>query len=172
MKNRKLNYIKNVFDSMEIANYFHTVFDINNFNNILKNGLALKENKGIMGINYCPSFVSDSQVNQIPDIIKHINHIKEVGGIDVIALGRAFVSNIKQKDFKEGGSTITQQTAKNLYFITEDDVDYILELRKQKIPQKEISKITGIPYNTIGNIFRGESWGWYTGIVYTPKNKK
>lgn len=44
MKNRKLNYIKNVFDSMEIANYFHTVFDINNFNNILKNGLALKEN--------------------------------------------------------------------------------------------------------------------------------
>ena len=44
MKNRKLNYIKNVFDSMEIANYFHTVFDINNFNNILKNGLVLKEN--------------------------------------------------------------------------------------------------------------------------------
>lgn len=52
--------------------------------------LALKENKGIMGINYCPSFVSDSQVNQIPDIIKHINHIKEVGGIDVIALGSDF----------------------------------------------------------------------------------
>lgn len=44
------------------------------------------------------------------------------GAIDVIALGRAFVSNIKQKDFKEGGSTITQQTAKNMYFITEDDV--------------------------------------------------
>lgn len=49
---------------------------------------------------------------------RYYNH----GAIDVIALGRAFVSNIKQKDFKEGGSTITQQTAKNLYFITEDDV--------------------------------------------------
>lgn len=46
----------------------------------------------------------------------------EHGAIDLIALGRAFVSNIKQKDFREGGSTITQQTAKNMYFITADDV--------------------------------------------------
>jgi len=44
------------------------------------------------------------------------------GGIDIISIGRAFVSNIRQKAFAEGGSTITQQVAKNLYFITEDDV--------------------------------------------------
>jgi len=43
-------------------------------------------------------------------------------GIDVISIGRAIVSNIRQKDFAEGGSTITQQVAKNLYFITEEDV--------------------------------------------------
>ena len=49
---------------------------------------------------------------------RYYNH----GALDVIALSRALVSNIKQKDFKEGGSTITQQTAKNMYFITEDDV--------------------------------------------------
>ena len=49
---------------------------------------------------------------------RYYNH----GAIDLIALGRAVVSNIKQKDFKEGGSTITQQTAKNMYFISEDDV--------------------------------------------------
>lgn len=44
------------------------------------------------------------------------------GTIDFIALARATFSNIKQKDFKEGGSTITQQTAKNLYLIKEKDV--------------------------------------------------
>lgn len=44
------------------------------------------------------------------------------GTIDPIALARATVSNIKQKNFKEGGSTLTQQTAKNLYFISEDEV--------------------------------------------------
>lgn len=44
------------------------------------------------------------------------------GTIDFIALARATFSNIKQKDFKEGGSTITQQTAKNLYLMKESDV--------------------------------------------------
>ena len=52
--------------------------------------LALKKNGGVMGINYCGDFVSSSKTNQIPDIIKHVNHIKEVGGIDMIALGSDF----------------------------------------------------------------------------------
>lgn len=37
-------------------------------------------------------------------------------GIDPISLGRAIVSNIKSMRFAEGGSTITQQFAKNAYF--------------------------------------------------------
>lgn len=37
-------------------------------------------------------------------------------GIDVISIGRAFVNDIKQMKFVEGGSTITQQLAKNIYF--------------------------------------------------------
>ena len=44
------------------------------------------------------------------------------GAIDPIAIARAIYSNIKSLKFREGGSTITQQTAKNLYFISEDDV--------------------------------------------------
>lgn len=44
------------------------------------------------------------------------------GAIDPIAIARAIYSNIKSQKFREGGSTITQQTAKNLYFISEDDV--------------------------------------------------
>ena len=37
-------------------------------------------------------------------------------GIDVIAIGRAIINNIKAMKFAEGGSTITQQLAKNVYF--------------------------------------------------------
>lgn len=44
------------------------------------------------------------------------------GAIDIIAIGRAIWTNIKNKEFQEGGSTITQQVAKNLYFISEEDV--------------------------------------------------
>ncbi len=47
---------------------------------------------------------------------------KEHGPIDIIAIARAIVSNIQSKELNEGGSTLTQQVAKNLYFIGEDDV--------------------------------------------------
>jgi len=49
------------------------------------------------------------------------HRFKEHGAIDFIAIGRAIWSNIKAQELNEGGSTITQQVAKNMYFITEDD---------------------------------------------------
>ena len=53
--------------------------------------LKLHENKGVMGMNYCPDFVSDNvKENQIPDIIKHMKHIKDLGCIDNLALGSDF----------------------------------------------------------------------------------
>ena len=51
---------------------------------------ALDEKGGVMGINFCADFISNSTENQIPDIIRHIKHIKEVGSINCIALGSDF----------------------------------------------------------------------------------
>lgn len=44
------------------------------------------------------------------------------GAIDPIGIARAILINIKNKSFQEGGSTITQQVAKNLYYISETNV--------------------------------------------------
>ena len=53
--------------------------------------LKLRENGGIMGINYCPDFISENtKENQIPDIIRHIKHIVKVGGIETVGLGSDF----------------------------------------------------------------------------------
>ena len=41
------------------------------------------------------------------------------GAIDPIAIARAFWTNIKSFELREGGSTITQQLAKNIYFTQE-----------------------------------------------------
>ena len=41
-------------------------------------------------------------------------------GVDVIGLGRAIKKNIKEKSFVEGGSCITQQLAKNIYFMNDN----------------------------------------------------
>ena len=44
------------------------------------------------------------------------------GAIDIIAIGRALWVNITNFSLQEGGSTITQQVAKNILFIEETDV--------------------------------------------------
>ena len=41
------------------------------------------------------------------------------GPVDFIAIGRAIFTNIKNGEFQEGGSTITQQVAKNVVFSQE-----------------------------------------------------
>lgn len=67
-------------------------------------------------------------INDVPEYYKNAiiavedHRFREHGAIDIISIGRAIVSNIEAKEFNEGGSTITQQVAKNLYFITEDDI--------------------------------------------------
>lgn len=40
-------------------------------------------------------------------------------GVDMIAIARAVITDIKEMELKEGGSTITQQLAKNIYFTQE-----------------------------------------------------
>ena len=43
-------------------------------------------------------------------------------GIDIIAIGRSAFNDIKAMSFVEGGSTITQQLAKNIYFTQEKKI--------------------------------------------------
>lgn len=47
---------------------------------------------------------------------------REHGAIDIISIGRAIWINVSHFDLREGGSTITQQVAKNLFFISENEV--------------------------------------------------
>ena len=68
---------------------------------------------------------------------RYYNH----GAIDPIALLRATFSNLKQKEFKEGGSTITQQLAKNMYFTQEKQmVRKVAEVFMARKIEKEYNK--------------------------------
>ncbi len=44
-------------------------------------------------------------------------------GIDILAIGRAAINDIKAMSYVEGGSTITQQLAKNMYFTQEKKME-------------------------------------------------
>lgn len=48
-------------------------------------------------------------------------------GFDIIGFGRAFLTNIKEGSIEQGGSTITQQLAKNLFLTPEQSISRKVE---------------------------------------------
>lgn len=88
----------------------------------------LKENKGVVGINYCRSFIKEEEgVATVKDVVKHINYIKDLIGIDYIGLGSDF-DGISNKDIE-----LKDASMMNLL---------IKELENQNYTQEEIDKIT------------------------------
>ena len=58
--------------------------------------------------------LSKTYVNAV--IAGEDKRFRKHGGVDIISTGRAILRNVKEKDLVEGGSTITQQLARNMYF--------------------------------------------------------
>ena len=73
----------------------------------------IKKEENYTEINDLPEFYLDAVV-AVEDR-RFYNH----GAIDPIALARAIFVNVKNMELREGGSTITQQLAKNIYFTQE-----------------------------------------------------
>ena len=87
-------------------------------------------------------------------------------GIDPIAIGRAVLHDIQAGRYVEGGSTITQQLAKNLYFTQEKELtrkvaEAFVALEEQKYTKDEILELYvnsiyfGDGYYTAGDASRG-----------------
>lgn len=88
-------------------------------------------------------------------------------GVDPIAIARALWNDIKAMAFVEGGSTITQQLAKNLYFTQEKKVERKIaevfmalaiedEYKKDEILELYVNTIYfGDGYYSIGEASRG-----------------
>jgi len=52
---------------------------------------VLADKGGVTGLNFCPPFLSENdKANFIADMVKHIDYIVNVGGIDVMGLGSDF----------------------------------------------------------------------------------
>ena len=113
--------------------------------------------KKISDIKNNSNFVNKDNIptNYINAIIAVEDHrYKEHGAVDIIAIGRAIVSNAQAKELNEGGSTITQQVAKNLYFINSNDFFVYRKIAEAFVAfdlEKKYSKdeILEIYYNTI-----------------------
>lgn len=95
-------------------------------------------------------------------------------GIDFLSIGRAIVTDLKAHKLAEGGSTITQQIAKNEYF-TQSKKFYrkVAELFVARDIEKEYSKdeILEIYFNT--NFYGSGYYGIYDAAIgYYEKEPK
>jgi membrane dipeptidase len=85
----------------------------------------LAEQGGIMGLNFCSSFLGKSAVSTVDEMLAHIKHIYNIGGIEIISLGTDF-DGISNKVEIEDISEIDKLAA---------------ALSKNKFTQYEIEKI-------------------------------
>lgn len=69
-----------------------------------------------------------TKINEIPEIYKKAvvavedHRFYKHNGVDPISIGRALIKDIQAMKFVEGGSTLTQQLCKNIYFTQEKKI--------------------------------------------------
>jgi len=51
---------------------------------------ALAENKGMVGINFCPDFLCDDGQATIDDVVRHICYISGIAGVEAVGFGSDF----------------------------------------------------------------------------------
>ena len=118
--------------------------------------IEIKQEEDYAELNELPEFYLDAVI-AVEDR-RFYSH----GAVDPIALMRAVFVNIKSFKFKEGGSTITQQLAKNIYFTQEKSA-----LRKvaEMFMSHEIEK--NCDKDTILELYLNTSY--FGDGYYTPK---
>ena len=51
---------------------------------------AVADRGGVVGVNFYSDFLADSDTTRTADIVRHMKHMRDVGGLEVVALGSDF----------------------------------------------------------------------------------
>lgn len=113
-----------------IAATHSNVFNLcNNSRNLKDNQIkAIANSGGIIGICFYNDFLSNNHKSNVKDVVKHIQYIKDLVGIDFVGLG----SDFDGMEYEE--------TADELKDITQIN-NLVKELESEKFSQEEIEKI-------------------------------
>jgi len=88
---------------------------------------AISERKGLIGIFFLPKYISRKSPVTVDNVVDHIDHIREIGGIDIIALGSDFDGMSKRtKGLEDAGKlpSLTETLLKRGY--RENEIKKIL----------------------------------------------
>lgn len=86
---------------------------------------ALANKGGVMGLNFCNAFLCNKEIPTINDIIKHAKHIRNVGGIDVLALGTDYDGIENEVEIQNIGEIQRLFYALNKEGFSDDEIEKI-----------------------------------------------
>ncbi|MEG0215148.1 MAG: dipeptidase [Hungatella sp.] len=100
----------------------------------------LSERGGVVGINYCAAFLRDwgageAEISRVSDMVLHMKHMKQIGGISCIGLG---------SDFDGIGGELELKSAAALPLLE-------VEMRKQGFTESEIEAVF---YQNVLRVYR------------------
>lgn len=159
-----MKYIKKIFIILIIAiSIVGAIFVYNGYNmyKYAINQCSIDEK-----VNEIKNKKSYTNIDSIPTMYKNAvisvedHRFYKHNGIDIIAITRAIINDIKAMDFVEGGSTITQQLAKNMYFTQEKKIErkiaevFMVHVIEKKYKKDEILELY------LNSIYFGS--GYYT----------
>ena len=86
----------------------------------------LANSGGVMGLNFCNFFLGNNDIPTVQDIVTHIKHIANIGGIDVVSIGSDFDGIPNKVEIENIGQIYKLQD--NLYKsgFKEDDIEKIM----------------------------------------------
>ncbi len=90
--------------------------------------IKLNENGGIMGMNYCPQFLNnDDEIGKktVQEVVRHIKYIKELVGVDIIALGSDFDGISNDIELNNAGLLNDLLSALRAEGFTDEEIDKI-----------------------------------------------
>lgn len=87
---------------------------------------ALAKNHGVVGIVFCPSFLTDKNNAYLKDYINHIDYVVDLIGIDHVGIGSDFDGASLPEDIEDSSELykVTEELIKRAY--TKEDIEKIL----------------------------------------------
>jgi membrane dipeptidase len=87
---------------------------------------AIADSEGVIGINFCPSFLMNDKKANIEDVFKHINYIKNLVGVEHVGLGTDYdgISELPEGLEHIGKLNMLQQLMKDKGY-SEREIDAI-----------------------------------------------
>ncbi len=86
----------------------------------------LANSGGVMGLNFCNFFLGNNDIPTVQDIVTHIKHIVNIGGIDVASIGSDFDGIPNKVEIENIGQIYKLQDVLYKNGFKEDDIEKIM----------------------------------------------